>query len=638
MKRIFLAFLLVLLSVTLACAGANFTYPQFQAFDNNGVPLSGGLLYTYISGTTTDKATYTTSGMTVAHANPVVLDSRGEAKIYGNGRYKFVLKNSAGTTIWTMDPVFASGGDAANYYYVDPLAADQGAGTGSTIKGLSTLITTAKYGVLVFGHDPASGATTEYKLDTSLDLSTFTNLYFQFQPGAYLDQVTGDETLTVYSLDNIIGPQTCKMFDGSVIASSIACSVFPDRWGAKPDGTTICSGAINYALGSLPTSGGRLMFGSGTYALGDTTFVSDTYTGAERTRTIIFEGIGKAKTNFTCTTGTSAIKFNYTYGNRVYVRNLAIHSSAGTGNGLDLENVLDSEISNVYVGGFAAGIYLHPVYRTMFQGCECRGGDYGFYIASSNSNVFLNNSLHGLETAGVFDDVSTNNVYIGNAFENNSGRGMLLRDVKSTHISGNRFERNTGDYDLYVYGLSNFGSKAVMIENNLFTADVTACPSEGAIVLNHSEYCTARYNNIGDSTYPVGIVIGTDVVARYNEVYRNCPNEATQDLNFSGNTTVVFDPHQVETVTAAAPTLRTWGGTQLDSDSNAITATLPDGSYINQIKTIVMTNADNASTVSVTHHETSDPEIAQFDAVDEYWTLVWTGTEWATVSNSCTFP
>ena len=68
-----------------------------------------------------------------------------------------------------------------------------------------------------------------------------------------------------------------------------------------------------------------------------------------------------------------------------------------------------------------------------------------------------------------------------------------------------------------------------------------------------------------------------------------------------------------------------------------VTATLPDGFRVGQIKTIVMTDATTASTVSVTHHETSDPEVGTFDAMDETWALMWTGTEWVTIKATCTF-
>mgnify|MGYP003343058003 CR=1 FL=1 len=48
-----------------------------QFFDNNGVPLAGGLLYTYTAGTTTPQTTYTTNAGTIANANPIVLNAFG---------------------------------------------------------------------------------------------------------------------------------------------------------------------------------------------------------------------------------------------------------------------------------------------------------------------------------------------------------------------------------------------------------------------------------------------------------------------------------------------------------------------------------------------------------------------------------
>lgn len=78
---------------------------KFQAVDSTGAPLSGGKLYTYEPGTTTNKTTYSDSALTSANANPVVLDSRGEAAIFGTGSYKFVLKDSDDVTVWTVDDV-----------------------------------------------------------------------------------------------------------------------------------------------------------------------------------------------------------------------------------------------------------------------------------------------------------------------------------------------------------------------------------------------------------------------------------------------------------------------------------------------------------------------------------------------------
>jgi hypothetical protein len=98
----------------LAGAGAQF-------FDNNGVILSGGLVYTYAAGTTTPQTAYTTSAGNVAHTNPIVLDSAGRVSSGGeiwltqNQTYKFVLKTSASITVGTYDNISGSS-DPGNIY------------------------------------------------------------------------------------------------------------------------------------------------------------------------------------------------------------------------------------------------------------------------------------------------------------------------------------------------------------------------------------------------------------------------------------------------------------------------------------------------------------------------------------------
>jgi hypothetical protein len=81
----------------------------WQFFDNNGVPLAGGLIYTYAAGTTTPLATYTTSAGNIANANPIVLDSAGrlanEVWLTTGSTYKFVLKTSGATQIGSYDNI-----------------------------------------------------------------------------------------------------------------------------------------------------------------------------------------------------------------------------------------------------------------------------------------------------------------------------------------------------------------------------------------------------------------------------------------------------------------------------------------------------------------------------------------------------
>jgi hypothetical protein len=80
--------------------------PKMQFFTAAGIPLVGGKLFTYASGTTVPLATYTSSAATTANANPVILDSRGEANVwFGPSRYTLLLKDSLDNLIWTADGV-----------------------------------------------------------------------------------------------------------------------------------------------------------------------------------------------------------------------------------------------------------------------------------------------------------------------------------------------------------------------------------------------------------------------------------------------------------------------------------------------------------------------------------------------------
>lgn len=78
--------------------------------DASGQPLSGGLVYTYIAGTTTAKSTYLDYAGVGTQTNPIVLDARGINATWGSGLTKFVVKNSAGVTQYTWDNVNTSGG------------------------------------------------------------------------------------------------------------------------------------------------------------------------------------------------------------------------------------------------------------------------------------------------------------------------------------------------------------------------------------------------------------------------------------------------------------------------------------------------------------------------------------------------
>lgn len=84
-----------------------------QLFDNNGDPLSGGKLYTYVAGTTTPSTTYTSSTGVTPHSNPIILDAAGrvpggEIWLDYSQQYKFIVKTSTDVLIATYDNIGGS--------------------------------------------------------------------------------------------------------------------------------------------------------------------------------------------------------------------------------------------------------------------------------------------------------------------------------------------------------------------------------------------------------------------------------------------------------------------------------------------------------------------------------------------------
>ena len=152
-----------------------------QFFDNNGVPLAGGKLYTYQGGTTTPEATYTTSAGNVAHSNPITLDSAG--RVPGGGEiwlavttsYKFVLKTSTDVTLGTWDNVNVSGDPTFSIY--TPAATSLLPATPISVKAALDAITNNSTGSSLIGFQSAlagSVATTaEDKLAESVSVKDF---------------------------------------------------------------------------------------------------------------------------------------------------------------------------------------------------------------------------------------------------------------------------------------------------------------------------------------------------------------------------------------------------------------------------------------------------------------------------------
>jgi hypothetical protein len=137
--------------------------PREQVFDANGQVMPGAKLYTYASGTSTLKTTYSDAGLTVANTNPLVADSAGRfGDIFpGVGAYKLVLQDADGVTIWTADPV--DGGDAEGTGVAN--VRDYGAVGDGTTNDAAAFVAAAATGLTVYA--PAG----TYRLESGFTLS-----------------------------------------------------------------------------------------------------------------------------------------------------------------------------------------------------------------------------------------------------------------------------------------------------------------------------------------------------------------------------------------------------------------------------------------------------------------------------------
>lgn len=105
-------------------AGTIVNNPVVQFFDNNGNPLAGGKITTYLSNTTTPASTWQNEGLSVLNTNPIILNSRGEATIWltPDIQYTFVLTDANDNLIQTVNDIYGgfqpvNGIDAAQVSY-----------------------------------------------------------------------------------------------------------------------------------------------------------------------------------------------------------------------------------------------------------------------------------------------------------------------------------------------------------------------------------------------------------------------------------------------------------------------------------------------------------------------------------------
>lgn len=84
----------------------------WQFFDDNGVPLAGGKIYTYAAGTTTPQTTYTSRDASTPNTNPIILDAAGRtpSQIWATEGllYKYVVQTANDVLVRSWDNIGGS--------------------------------------------------------------------------------------------------------------------------------------------------------------------------------------------------------------------------------------------------------------------------------------------------------------------------------------------------------------------------------------------------------------------------------------------------------------------------------------------------------------------------------------------------
>ena len=148
-----------------------------QFFDNNGVILSGGKIFTYAAGTTTPQATYTSASGATPHSNPIILDSAGrvpggEIWLTDGLVYKFVIETATGILIGTYDNITGVNSNFVNYTVQEEVIT---ATAGQTVFNLSTINYTPGTNSLTVYIDGVNQYVGDSYLETDSDTVTFTS-------------------------------------------------------------------------------------------------------------------------------------------------------------------------------------------------------------------------------------------------------------------------------------------------------------------------------------------------------------------------------------------------------------------------------------------------------------------------------
>jgi hypothetical protein len=393
-----------------------------QFFDNNGVPLSGGLLYTYAAGTTTPAATYTSSSGGTANSNPIVLDSAGrppsEIWLTTGSSYKFVLQTSLAVQIGSWDNIPGVNDFTA---LTSQLANQSNAALGDALIGFKQANTSG----LISG---AVGRTVHQKLQDLVSVKDF---------------------------------------------------------GATGDGTTDDTTAIQAAIYYAQTNGGCVYLPAGIYIITSSLNVQINSGGLPYTRPSI-RGDGVGATTILQTANASGLIITGSLADPADYMELADFTLQGKdganyGTGIGFSDSAFVNITNVEVTGWDTGVYGVDTLSITFTRLVSRFNVNGFRFESSGSGTGYTSEPNAITMLGCTIGNNTNYGgwvvgagafnFVGGSIESN-GEGTTMLSTKwglrLTDSGGHFAQQSANGFNLQgVYFENNGGQANLWIEQTV---------------------------------------------------------------------------------------------------------------------------------------------------------------------------
>ena len=480
-----------------------------------------------------------------------------------------------------------------------------------------------------------------YKITTNITAPV--TMLIEFKKGA-LFKPDATKKLTVYSPSHIVAPKRQQIIDMTnnstdPLAFTQCGVVYPHRLGMS-----VSESAANNAsaLDVAIDTGCDLLIPVGNYAVTAGQFDIDN-NGQE------VRGESRNSTILTMTGADYGIQIS---GSEVVLENLYVQGNADTTYGIYLANGATlATIRNIEIIGIRgtpgwAIANENQAYSLLIDRLIVWACDNGVKLIKRADNSVIANSLilgtgaatdlTGIEIGDDTDKIAMISIR-DTDIENWATRNLYVIGAQPLTLSGIYSETtyDADSRDLEVGG-SSYSSRIDI------TGFYTSANATGDYNFKLGYNCNIKinssylYNSATGTIEWNGVTADDARVEVFNSYGNFWPNSGVvhHAKAFTGSSNEVTEVTDTESETKASDgNARTWGITLIDSNAGARAITLPDGEYTGQQKRVGMSEASNASTLSVTHHETSDPEVFTFNATTDYLILEWDGTDWGTVKN-----